>query len=78
MLLAVSFLHMVTTTFTMTPTGPVALLGGYLAFYVFNCFSCAFTCEKRPDAPYGLGLVPLIGIGFHSFIDGGCTPSPFR
>jgi zinc transporter ZupT len=69
-LIAVSLLHIVPTAFHMTPTGPVALLGGYLALYVFNRFICAFTCEKRPDAQYGLGLVPLIGLGFHSFIDG--------
>lgn len=31
----------------------------------------AFVCQKDPEKErYGIGLVPMIGIGFHSFIDG--------
>jgi ZIP family zinc transporter/zinc and cadmium transporter len=46
------------------------LLGGFLVMHLFNRFITAFVCERGPDARYGLGLVPMIGIGFHSFIDG--------
>ena len=27
-------------------------------------------CDKVPDTHYEIGLVPMLGIGFHSFIDG--------
>ena len=31
----------------------------------------AFVCERDPERKdYVLGLIPLLGIGFHSFIDG--------
>ena len=46
------------------------LLCGYLALHLFNRFINAFVCDKAPDAHYDIGLVPMLGIGFHSFIDG--------
>ena len=30
----------------------------------------AYVCDKPATAEYALGLVPLLGIGFHSFLDG--------
>ncbi|MDV3239920.1 MAG: ZIP family metal transporter, partial [Gammaproteobacteria bacterium] len=37
----------------------------------FNRFLTAFVCEKDPDKKeYAIGIVPMLGIGFHSFIDG--------
>lgn len=69
-LISVSLLHIVPESFDMVPNAPFYLLGGYLFLYLFNRFICAFVCEQRPDIHYGLGLVPLIGIGLHSFIDG--------
>ena len=30
----------------------------------------AFVCDKNSDEQHGIGLVPMLGIGFHSFIDG--------
>jgi len=41
-----------------------------MAMHVFNRFLTAYVCDKPNSAEYALGLVPLIGIGFHSFIDG--------
>jgi zinc transporter ZupT len=39
--------------------------------HLFNRFLTAFVCEKDPDKrEYAIGIVPMIGIGFHSFIDG--------
>jgi zinc transporter ZupT len=37
---------------------------------LFNRFINAFVCDKGSDEHYGIGLVPMLGIGFHSFIDG--------
>jgi zinc transporter ZupT len=54
----------------MNSKAPFYLLAGYLGLHLFNRFINAFVCDKGSDAQYGIGLVPMIGIGFHSFIDG--------
>jgi zinc and cadmium transporter len=69
-LIAVSFLHIVPTSFAMSPQAPVYLFGGYLFMHAFNRFMTAYVCDKPSTANYALGLVPLVGIGFHSFLDG--------
>ena len=70
-LISVSFLHIVPKSFEMSPVGPIFLLAGYLFMHVFNRFVTAFVCDKPARADYAIGLVPMLGIGFHSFIDGG-------
>jgi len=70
-LISVSFLHIIPKAFSMNPAAPFYLLGGYLGLHLFNRFLNAFVCDKAdPDTHYGIGLVPMFGIGLHSFIDG--------
>jgi len=69
-LLSVSFLHIIPTAFALSPQAPVYLLAGYLAMHVLNRFLTAYVCDKPETADYAIGLVPMFGIGFHSFIDG--------
>ncbi len=69
-LIAVSFLHIIPTSFAMNPQASAYLLAGYLFMLVFNRFLTAYVCDKPETAEYALGLIPLIGIGFHSFLDG--------
>jgi zinc transporter ZupT len=69
-LIAASFLHIVPTAFSMNAQAPAYLLGGYLLLHLFNRFITVYVCEKDPEAHLALGLVPMLGIGFHSFIDG--------
>ena len=69
-LISVSFLHIIPKAFSMNSYAPFYLLGGYLSLHLFNRFINAFVCDKAPDAHYDIGLVPMMGIGFHSFIDG--------
>ncbi len=38
--------------------------------HLFNWVITAFVCQRDPDARATLGLIPLLGIGFHSFLDG--------
>jgi ZIP family zinc transporter/zinc and cadmium transporter len=54
----------------MSANAPVYLLSGFLLLHLFNRFITAFVCERGLNPNYGIGLVPMIGIGFHSFIDG--------
>jgi zinc and cadmium transporter len=69
-LIAVSFLHIVPKSFAMSPQAPSCLFAGYLLMHLFNRFLTAYVCDKPATANYALGLVPLLGIGFHSFLDG--------
>ena len=69
-LISVSFLHIIPKAFSMNPKAPIYLFAGYLSLHLFNRFISAFVCDKSSDEQYGLGLIPMFGIGFHSFIDG--------
>lgn len=70
-LISASFLHMVPKAFAMNVNAPNYLLLGFFSLYFFNRFITAFVCQRNPEKEqYGIGLVPMIGIGFHSFIDG--------
>ncbi|MFC4261111.1 ZIP family metal transporter [Marinobacter lacisalsi] len=70
-LISASFLHMIPTAFSMQTQAPAWLLAGFMGLHLFNRFVTAFVCEKDPAArDYVIGLVPMLGIGFHSFIDG--------
>ncbi|MCB1986380.1 MAG: ZIP family metal transporter [Burkholderiales bacterium] len=69
-LISVSFLHIIPKAFEMSANAPVYLLCGFLLLHLFNRFITAFVCERGLNPGYGIGLVPMIGIGFHSFIDG--------
>ena len=69
-LISVSFLHIIPKAFELSIHAPAYLLLGFVLLHLFNRFVTAFVCERDPDSRYGIGLVPMLGIGFHSFIDG--------
>lgn len=70
-LIAAAFLHIIPKAFSMNPQAPAWLLAGFLGLHLFNRFVTAFVCEKDPARQdYAIGVVPMVGIGFHSFIDG--------
>jgi zinc transporter ZupT len=70
-LISASFLHIIPKSFSMTPHGPIYLLAGFFGLHLFDRFLTAFVCQKNPEKErYGIGLLPMIGIGFHSLIDG--------
>ena len=69
-LISVSFLHLIPRAVGMTERAPVYLLAGFLLLYACNRFITAFVCDRPERIRYGIGLVPMLGIGLHSFIDG--------
>jgi len=69
-LIAVSFLHIVPRSLSMNAAAPAYLFGGYVCMLLFNRFLTAYVCDKPGTPDYALGLVPLVGIGLHSFLDG--------
>lgn len=70
-LISAAFLHMIPKAFSLNPRGPAFLLVGFFGMHLFNRFLTAFVCERDPERKdYAIGLLPMLGIGFHSFIDG--------
>lgn len=70
-LISASFLHIVPKSLSMNPQAPAWLLVGFFGMHLFNRFLTAFVCEKdTAKKEYAIGIVPMLGIGFHSFIDG--------
>jgi ZIP family zinc transporter len=70
-LISASFLHIIPKALVMSPAAPAWLLVGFMGLHLFNRFLTAFVCERDPDKQeHAIGVVPVIGIGFHSFIDG--------
>lgn len=41
-----------------------------MGLYLFNRFLTAFVCNERECAGLSIGIIPMLGIGLHSFIDG--------
>lgn len=70
-LISASFLHIIPKSLSMNHHASACLLAGYFGLHLFDRFLTAFVCQRKPDREqYGIGIVPMIGIGFHSFIDG--------
>ncbi|MBW2407140.1 MAG: ZIP family metal transporter, partial [Deltaproteobacteria bacterium] len=69
-LISVSFLHIIPKAFSMNANAPAYLFPGYISLHLFNRFINAFVCDKSSDEQYGIGLVPMLSIDFHAFIDG--------
>jgi zinc and cadmium transporter len=69
-LVSVSFLHIVPKAIALSRSAPLFILVGYLFMHLFNRFITAFVCDRPATKDYALGLVPMMGISVHSFIDG--------
>ena len=70
-LISASFLHLIPKSLTLNPNASIYLLVGFFGLHLFNRFITAFVCQKDPEKEqYGIGIIPMIGIGFHSLIDG--------
>lgn len=69
-LISVSFIHIIPKSFDMNPSAPIYLLIGFFTLYLINRFLNAYVCQAPERINYTLGLIPMLGIGFHSFLDG--------
>lgn len=69
-LISVSFVHIIPKSFDMNSTAPVALLAGFLLLYLTNRFLDAYLCHAYDCTNYTLGIIPMVGVGLHSFLDG--------
>jgi len=69
-LITVSILHIIPNSFKMQLYAPTLVLVGYTAMHIMNRFISAFVCDHPKRVNYAIGLVPMLGIGTHSFLDG--------
>jgi zinc and cadmium transporter len=69
-LISVSFLHIIPKSFLMSGSASIFLLVGFMMLYFFNRFMNVFVCHDRDRANLSIGVIPMLGIGFHSFLDG--------
>jgi zinc and cadmium transporter len=69
-LISVSFVHIIPKSNEMYTSAPIFLLAGFLALYLFNRYLQAYICHKYECVNLTLGIIPMLGVGFHSFLDG--------
>jgi len=69
-LIAISFMHIIPRSFQMSDTAPMFALIGFLALHLSNHFLKFYLCHQYDVEDYIMGLIPMLGIGFHSFVDG--------
>lgn len=70
-LISVSFMHIIPKAFEMNEKAPTSLLLGFLGIYLVNRLLTVYVChEHECPSAHALGVIPMLGIGLHSFIDG--------
>jgi len=69
-LISVSFIHIIPKSFQMNDVAPVFLLVGFLGIYLSNRLVRLYVCHEYEPVDYAIGIIPMFGIGFHSFVDG--------
>jgi len=69
-LISVSFIHIIPKSFAMNTSAPLFLLAGFLALHFFNRFLQAYVCQEYECENLTLGIIPMLGVGLHSFLDG--------
>lgn len=69
-LVSVSFIHIIPKSFEMNTSAPLMLLTGFVTLYLVNRFLNAYVCHEYECADLTLGIIPMLGVGLHSFLDG--------
>jgi len=69
-LVTVSFIHLIPESFEKSEKAPVFLLSGFFLFYLIDKFIVDFFRHKQHCENCAFGIVPVLGIGFHSLVDG--------
>jgi len=69
-LVSVSFLHIVPKSIEMHKQAPFFLLAGFVGMHLINRFVNMYVCHEHECTDLVIGVIPMIGIGLHSFIDG--------
>jgi len=54
----------------MSGQAPAFMLLGFMGLYVLNRFVNVYLCREYDCREYAIGIIPLLGIGLHSLVDG--------
>lgn len=69
-LISVSFIHIIPKSFTMNQSAPIYLLAGFLGLHLSSRFLNTYVCHEYDCTDMTMGIIPMLGIGLHSFLDG--------
>ncbi len=69
-LLTVSLIHILPEAYAMNNQAPIFVLIGFMGLYVSNRLLDRYRFHGHQESQITIGLIPMIGIGIHSFIDG--------
>ena len=69
-LITVSLMHILPEAYTMNTQSPIFVLIGFLSLYISNRILDRYRFHGHPGEKLSIGIIPMIGIGIHSFIDG--------
>jgi len=69
-LLTVSLMHILPEAYAMNRQAPVFVLIGFMSLYIFNRILDQHQHNHQVTTKVSTGLIPMLGIGIHSFIDG--------
>jgi len=69
-LVSVSFIHIIPKSIEMNSNAPIFILIGFMGMHFVNRFVNMYVCHEHDCTNLSVGVIPMIGIGLHSFIDG--------
>jgi len=69
-LISVSFIHIIPKSIEMNQNAPVFILIGFFSLFLINRFINMYVCNAHDCSDLSIGIIPMVGIGLHSFIDG--------
>lgn len=69
-LITVSFMHIIPESMEMSAMAPAFMLAGFLGLYLLNHYLHLYLCHESECPEYAMGIIPMLGIGLHSLIDG--------
>lgn len=69
-LLTVSLMHILPEAYDMNNQSTIFVLIGFMSLYISNRILDRYRFHGHPGEKLSIGIIPMIGIGIHSLIDG--------
>jgi len=70
MLISVSFMHIMPGSLEMNSAAPALWLAGFLGIHLSNRLLALYGFHRHERTEYTAGIISVLGIGLHSFVDG--------
>jgi len=69
-LITVSLMHILPEAYEMNERSPILVLIGFMVLYISNRILDRHRFHEHNHKQISIGIIPMIGIGIHSFLDG--------